>query len=216
MIADQFSKTRTFPWRDFSFLTNYITQKDKVLDLGCGNGRFYDLIKKKTTDYVGIDYSEKLIANAKKNYPNIDFRVADATEIPSPNNSFNKVLSVAVLHHIPSKKLQEKFFREIKRVLKPKGKLILSAWNLRENPRAKKLILKHNFLKILGFSKMDFGDVFYTWKNQKGEIKAQRYIHCFKKKEIKKLSEKAGLKTIELKKVGGIFNSNIFLVAGKD
>jgi hypothetical protein len=41
---------------------------------------------------------------------------------------------------------------------------------------------------------MDVGDIFYPWKDSKRNIIAQRYIHLFTMKELKKLAKRAGFK----------------------
>jgi hypothetical protein len=69
-------------------------------------------------------------------------------------------------------------------------------------------------LKILGLSRLDFKDIFYPWKNPKGEIVIQRYLHCFTKRELKGLIKKSGL---TLKEIGFLEREkkNIYLVAEK-
>jgi hypothetical protein len=42
---------------------------------------------------------------------------------------------------------------------------------------------------------MDFGDIIFDWKNNDGEIAGKRYYHAFRKRELKKIIKKAGLKT---------------------
>ena len=71
------------------YLNKSITKDSKVLEVGCGNGRiFIDLIKK-TKNLVGIDNEEKAIKDAKKlfkRYPEIKFLLADARNIHFENN----------------------------------------------------------------------------------------------------------------------------------
>ena len=97
-----------------------------MLDLGCGNGRLYKMIEKLNVDYIGIDLSENLIKKAEELYPNAKFYVASALDLPFPDNMFDKIISIAVLHHIPSYKLRIKFMEEAYRVLKKDGQLILT------------------------------------------------------------------------------------------
>ncbi len=68
--------------------------------LGCGNGRFYPAFKKRNVDYLGIDVSSKLIDIARSIYPEAKFEVSSIESIP--DKSFDKIYSIAVLHHIPS------------------------------------------------------------------------------------------------------------------
>ena len=130
LIAEDFSRTRGKMWEELKFLEEYIIDGEKVLDLGCGNGRLYELFKEKFVDYDGVDSAEKMIEIAKSRYPKIKFRVADALNLPFPENFFDKVISIAVLHHIPSEEFRLQFLKEVKRVLKPEGKVILLVWNL--------------------------------------------------------------------------------------
>ena len=46
-IAEKFSQTRNFFWRDFEFLERYVFEKDYVLDFGCGNGRLAKFLESK-------------------------------------------------------------------------------------------------------------------------------------------------------------------------
>ena len=182
------------------------------MDLGCGNGRFYEFFKDKNIEYIGVDNSEKLIGLANKKYPGIKFQTADALNLPFPNDYFDKIYSIAVLHHIPSKEIRLQFLKEAKRVLKKGGILIATVWKF----HAKKqilLFLKYTILKLIGKSKLDFKDIFEPWGN-----KAERYYHWFSKRELVKLTREAGFKIKE----GGIIirnergnRRNIYLVAEK-
>ena len=109
-IANEFSKTRKTLWPELLELDKYIKDNEKVLDLGCGNGRLFELFSAqgrsvsggKKVDYVGIDNSSNLISEAKKKYGNY-FQVADILNIPFSDNYFDSIWLIAVFHHIPSK-----------------------------------------------------------------------------------------------------------------
>jgi len=208
LIASHFSRVREKTWEEFRFLfEEYLIPGEKVLDLGCGNGRFFEFFKEKNIDYFGVDSSEKLIEIAKKKYPKGKFQVANALNLPFPSNFFDKVYSLAVLHHIPSKEFRLRFLKEVKRVLKPEGLLILTVWNLwprgnlfgilqtKQKSRLW-LILKFTILKIFGRSKLDFKDIIMPWHNI-----PRCYFHCFTKGELEKLAKEAGFK---IKKSGEI------------
>jgi ubiquinone/menaquinone biosynthesis C-methylase UbiE len=108
------------------FLLEYIKKNEKLLDLGCGNGRLYKRIQSLGVDYTGIDLSENLIKKAEELYPQAKFYVASALDLSFPDSTFDKIISIAVLHHIPSYKLRIKFMEEVHRVLKKDGQLILT------------------------------------------------------------------------------------------
>lgn len=217
LIADIFSRTREYNWKELNILENYLENGEKILDVGCGNGRLYDFLKDKQVDYYGIDISEKLIEIAKNRYPEGKFQVADALNLPFPENFFNKVFSIAVLHHIPSKEFRLQVLKEARRVLKKDGFLLITVWNLWQRKTAWKSFFKNTFLKLIGKTKLDFKDIFYPWKDQNREIITQRYFHLFTKRELKKMTKKAGLKVKEV----GILerpeskDNNIYIIAEK-
>ncbi|RLC40085.1 MAG: hypothetical protein DRH33_01040 [Candidatus Nealsonbacteria bacterium] len=209
-IAEKFSRTRSRIWEEVRFLfDDYVRPGDKVLDLGCGNGRFFEILKDKGVDYIGVDFSERLIEIAKKRYPQVKFQVADALNLPFPNNFFDKVYTIAVLHHIPSKEFRQRFLEEAKRVLKPGGLLILTVWKIKTKNNLLSVI-KYTILKLIG--KLDWGDTFESWNK-----KIQRYFHIFSKKELKRLLNEADFKVLE---IGIVRNergnrNNIYLIVKK-
>jgi SAM-dependent methyltransferase len=95
------------------------------------------------------------------------------------------------LHHIPSKELRIQFLKEIKRILGPKGTVIISVWRF---PLARKIrfSLKSFFLR----KNLDWGDALVPWR---GEL--LRYVHMFSEKELIRLFRQAGFEIIELKKI---------------
>ncbi len=192
LIASDFSITRKNEWKELEFLRDFIKEGEKVLDIGCGNGRLLKILHK-NINYFGIDFSENLIKIAKQKYPQFNFLVADALNLPFKDNFFDKVISIAVLHHIPSKKFRLLFLKEAKRVLKNEGELILTVWNLRQQSKYIPLILKNNLLKIFGLTKLDFFDIMIPWNK-----KINRYYHCFSKRELNNLVESAGFQIKEI------------------
>ncbi len=210
-ISEEFSATRREIWEEMKFLFDFLKKGDRVLDLGCGNGRWYPLFKEKEVDYFGVDFSEKLVAIAKKTFPEAKFLVANALSLPFENHFFDKIYSIAVLHQIPSFDFRIQFLKECKRVLKPEGILILTVWKI-YRPKEMLLLLKYTILKILGKSKLDFKDIFEPWGK-----KIQRYYHCFSKRELENLVKKAGF---EILKSGLVKNKkgnrkNFFVVCKK-
>jgi ubiquinone/menaquinone biosynthesis C-methylase UbiE len=181
------------------------------LDLGCGNGRYYNIIKENGGEYLGVDNSAGLIKIAQEKYGQENFLVMDGLKLVFPDNHFDKIYSIAVLHHIPSKELRLDFLKQAKRVLKKDGLLALTTWRFKRK-KEKSLLLKYSILKLIGKSKMDFRDILEPWAD-----KTKRYYHCFAKRELAGLARKAGLKIV---KVGVVSNgrgnrNNYYLVAQK-
>lgn len=210
-IAEDFSHTRKSVWEEFRPLVEYAKSGDKILDLGCGNGRLVELFKGKPIEYFGIDNSEKLIEIARQKFPGQEFEIFDGLKVPFENNFFDKIYCIAVFHHIPGKAVRREFLNETKRALKPGGKLILSVWYLWQKDTFWRLLFKFTLKKLVGKSELDFFDTMEPW----GKI-SERYFHNFRKRELKRLVEKCGFeieKFFVLKR--GPENKNLVVVARK-
>lgn len=211
LIADDFSRTRGHAWQGLRLLSEYAKPGDRVLDLGCGNGRLLELLKDRKINYLGVDSASNIIELARRKHPHADFRTADALNLPFPDACFDKIYSIALLHHIPSEELRLVFLKEAKRVLKPEGMLLLTVWNLWQRANWK-TNLKYAVLKIAGLSKLDFKDILVPWgKSHK------RYFHCFSEKELGELVRKAGLRPEKSGILQGPDSrrSNIYLIVKK-
>jgi ubiquinone/menaquinone biosynthesis C-methylase UbiE len=188
-IAEDFSRTRQKDWEEFENFLPFIKNTDKLADIGCGNSRFYSFLSKKLQpnkiEYIGIDNNKKLLKEANKNLKglraktknNLNFKLkkGDILKLPLKDKSFDAVSCIAVLHHIPSDKLREKAIEELARILKEKGRLFLTVWNLISQPKYKKQIGKYEKQGML-----------IPW----GDKKIPRYYYAFRKTELEKLLAK--------------------------
>jgi 2-polyprenyl-3-methyl-5-hydroxy-6-metoxy-1,4-benzoquinol methylase len=102
-----------------------VPNRATVLDYGCGYGYVLGqaLARNREWDYTGIDFSEKFIKKLTEKYPNSSFLAGDLSLVP--DNSFEVVLLLEVLEHIPSSQTLD-FLTAVRSRLKPGGKLILS------------------------------------------------------------------------------------------
>jgi ubiquinone/menaquinone biosynthesis C-methylase UbiE len=200
LIADQFASTRKFNWGDFAKVMERVVVPDgaKVADLGCGSGRAYELVKRSDIEYFGLDISKDLIEHAKRIVPAGHFTVGDMTNTQYHNDQFDLVISVAAIHHIPSKKLRGMALREMHRIVKPGGSVVVTAWYFWDKPKYLKLILRSALDKLLGRSALDFGDFNMEWKIGSGEIKTSRYFHAWRKREIIFALKRAGFTSVRL------------------
>lgn len=116
---------------NFQVVYNAVLRKmpEKVLDVGCGNGVNLPIAKMLPVEYHGLDYAEKTIETARKNYPSVHFHVGDAFNMQFEDASFDMVILSSVLILYKDQKDQLKLIRECLRVLKPSGVLVLVVWN---------------------------------------------------------------------------------------
>lgn len=189
-FALDWNATRKNNWREFELLKSQIKKDSKILDLGCGNGRLYKYLKDITdVNYTGVDNSEELIKIARNNHPEAKFEVGDCLDLPYGDQSFDMVISIAVLHHITPVSNRKLFFNQIFRVLKPGGTAFITVWNIHQE-KYKKYIKMNKIQKFIQTIKSPFNTSFGIKDTliPYGEEKTLRYIHAFTPSEIRKLS----------------------------
>lgn len=116
---------------DFQFVHKYgedvlsllnIKKGDRVVDLGCGNGKLSVKLKEMGADVLGIDGSEEMLAIARDNYNDINFQHADAVDFQLDKKA-DAIFSNAVFHWIDEYN-QPKLLNNISRNLKKSGQLV--------------------------------------------------------------------------------------------
>jgi 2-polyprenyl-3-methyl-5-hydroxy-6-metoxy-1,4-benzoquinol methylase len=114
----------------YMFASKFIKNKI-VLDIACGSGYGTNYLLENGAERVfGIDISEETISYCKERYKkdNIEFIQGDVAEIRMANNSVDAIVSFETIEHVDENS-QLQFLREIKRVLKSDGILIISTPN---------------------------------------------------------------------------------------
>lgn len=104
------------------FILEHDFTNEKVLDIGCDNGRLIKLIEDDFSEVHGFDF-----AYSEPDIENVSFREGDATErFPYEENSFDTVICREVLEHVTD---PYHVIKEAYRVLKPDGTLLLTTPN---------------------------------------------------------------------------------------
>ncbi len=104
----------------------HFKETDRVLDVGCGNGMTVHEIYKYSKNIVATDAvpnNIRLVEAFLKDDVGVSTQVAFAEDLPFPDDTFDKVICVAVLQYYEDIKLGEKAISELSRVCKPKGKI---------------------------------------------------------------------------------------------
>lgn len=113
----------------------------KILDVATGTGKQAFAFAKKGYEVIGIDISEAMlnVAKNKNKYKNAKFEVADATNLPFEDNCFDVSSISFALHDMPLS-IREQVLKEMVRVTKPQGIIVIADYNLPENKISKFLI----------------------------------------------------------------------------
>ncbi|HMF55207.1 MAG TPA: class I SAM-dependent methyltransferase [Pyrinomonadaceae bacterium] len=98
---------------------------EKILDIGCGAGEFTRLLASSAKSVTGIDLSPQMIRLAEQQsagYSNIEYVTDDVMRLSLPDESYDCVVSIATLHHLPLNEALQK----MKNLLKAGGVLVIN------------------------------------------------------------------------------------------
>jgi SAM-dependent methyltransferase len=111
-------ETTVIPW----VLRDYNLGHD-VLEIGPGPGKATDVLRKRFERLTCLEIDQKLAESlsARMHGTNVTVRQGDATAMPFADESFSGAISMTMLHHVPSRELQDRLLAEVFRVLKSGG-----------------------------------------------------------------------------------------------
>lgn len=189
-FAKDFAQTRDRSWPEFDLFFPLIKKGERVLDLGCGNGRLRKFLPDTLIApgaYFGFDLSEKLLDIARKQFPQDAFFKGNfGISLPFGAENFDWVISIAAFHHLFDKKSQESFLSESLRVMKPGGHIFITTWVLPEK------YFWMNFWRGRVFTK--------NWIIPFGPQKHPRTYRNVPEYELEKLLRKKGFKILRAEK----------------
>jgi SAM-dependent methyltransferase len=183
---------------------------ESILDLGCGNGELARTLSRRGHhgSYLGLDFSLPLLNEAEREafgFP-VKFSQVDLTvnnwEIKNEErkesfqfspSSFDIVFAFAVLHHIPSLKLQLNIVNNVHGLLKPDGLFIHSNWQFLNSPRLKERIQPWDKIGLSSHD-VDINDYLLDWKRGGTGL---RYVHHFNENELANLAKASKFDIIE-------------------
>ncbi|MBI4729788.1 MAG: methyltransferase domain-containing protein [Acidobacteria bacterium] len=123
----------------------------RTLDAGCGEGYGADILAAEAREVLAVDLDEAVVRRARTRYRRASFEPADLVALPFPGGSFEAVVSLQVIEHLPR---PEDLVREAARVLAPGGLLVTSTPNR------------------LTFSPNGLRNPFHTFEFAPGELRA--------------------------------------------
>src|SRR5919206_808582 len=99
-----------------------IRSEDVILDIGGNSGKVTEAYSNNCKEVVVLEPKRNVIEYGRSHRPNIKFIEGEAENIPLPDAYFDKVVASASFHHFSD---HDKALEEMKRVLKPDGKIII-------------------------------------------------------------------------------------------
>ena len=154
------------------FALSHPQEKLDILEIACCGGEFLELLKKQGHNVSGIEIAKQAAQRAKDKGINVKMHDVNK-KLPYKDNSFDVIFSGELIEHTFD---DLEFLRECKRILKPKGLIIITTPNL--------ISLKNRILMLIG-------------KNPRFAI-ADYHYHVYTLNLIKQLFQKAQLRKIKV------------------
>ena len=102
---------------------------DDVLEVGPGYGATTDVLSQSVPRLTSVEIDDDLAAMLTDRFadvPSVQIVHGDATSLSYPDDSFSGAACFTMLHHVPTKELQDRLFAEVARVLRPGAPLVAS------------------------------------------------------------------------------------------
>jgi SAM-dependent methyltransferase len=131
--ATDFSKSRFRIWPHIKQFLDSLPSNSKVLDIGCGNGK--NMTYRQDLQMYGLEYSQALTNICVQR--GLSVIQGDARSLPFEDITFDAIIMIAVIHHIEPNE-HGRVLNEIKRVLCPGGKCLITNWAVEQPENAKR------------------------------------------------------------------------------
>lgn len=104
-----------------------VTAGTDMLDVGTGPGTVAAAARRRGAHVEAVDADPEMAETAARNNPGLDVQVALVQELPFPDATFDAVVGNYVINHVGE---PERALTELRRVLRPEGRLALTCWPL--------------------------------------------------------------------------------------
>lgn len=207
-IAVEFDVSRQSFWSGWGRLQQQVEDLNvdqlRVLDVGCGNGRFGQFLSQTLPNlsiaYTGIDNSANLLERAERKLPSLltqtEFHQIDlidqlfAKQAMLGDQTFDLVVAFGLFHHIPSFELRSALLQQLSEVVTPNGLLVVSFWQFLNSTKLRERTIDPTIVQI-DPSVLEENDFILDWRA--GKKPTYRYCHYTNNQE-----EIALLKQIDL------------------
>ncbi len=195
-IATEFSKSRkNMKWEEIDyFISNYIkeTKIKSFLDIWCGSARlleqfstFFDISK---INYIWVDLSEKMLENARNNFPKKEFLSLNMLNLDTIKNKFDYIFFIASFHHLDDLESRLEVLRKAYNLLNKNWIIFMTNWSLKSEINFEKYLESTIKWSTNKFGSLDYKIKMWDYK---------RYYHCFDLKELEFLFKQTWFLIIE-------------------
>eukprot|EP00752_Nemacystus_decipiens_P003805 g3501.t1 len=130
-IAPHWSHTRYKPWPKVEKFLKELPPCSLVADAGCGNGKYLGCDA--AGGYLlGTDASVNLLTVCKERLPTAEVFAGDCMRLPFRSQVFDAAISIAVLHHFSSEARRLRALSELRRLVRPGGRVLVYAWAIEQ------------------------------------------------------------------------------------
>ena len=237
-FAKDYNNKRRYHWRDLESFLRELKDKGVYfngynLDLGCANGRNFDLFLRSNSKLIGIDNSIELLrlacARLKKTNNNLNINpksvylvLSDVKALPLRPNAITNVFSIATIHHIKKKNQRNYVLSQIYNIMRNNGFLVLTVWRRYQkkyryyfiNDRIKRFFLPKYNKTQENLGLVEYGDKYIPWTLSNKNVTFNRFYHFFSFREIKRLLKDYIIRVI-LKSGGPNRKDNFFILTQK-
>lgn len=193
-VAEPFATSRAQPQPGFERLRQYLAAGSRVLDVGCGEGRFGRFLRDRglTFEYLGVDFSVAVLAAGE-----LAGRVVQR-DLSRPGclddlGLFNLIACLSTLQHIPGRENRARLLTEMATCLAPGGHVALANWQFTSSARQRRKIRPWSEVNI-SESDVEAGDYLLSWDRG---ARALRYVALVDEGETLWLARSAKLRVVD-------------------
>jgi ubiquinone/menaquinone biosynthesis C-methylase UbiE len=189
-VSVEWSSTRYKSWPNVVRFLNICPPNTITGDIGCGNGKNIFSAMENGKFVISMDYSISMLNTISPNIrrkqdsmeksflsEKYDLLAGDITNCPFRSSFFDQIICIAVLHHLTSVDRRLLAIKEMHRVLKIGGKILIYVWAFEQSEDSRRQFSSH--------------DCLIPWKNK------TRYIHLYIENELRDLITSTNLFIIE-------------------
>jgi SAM-dependent methyltransferase len=165
-IAQDFSHTRYSVWGGVRTFLDSLPKGSLVGDIGCGNGKNM-LYKQERLKYEGVDISSEFVGICRSR--GLSVKEGSVLDIPASAAQYDHTMSIAVIHHLRTREERLQAIRELYRVTKPGGSVLIYVWAAEQPADSKR--------KFAG------GDTIVPFHKKDGSIHG-RFYHIYVEGEL--------------------------------